>query len=356
MPASSPPFDLVPFYCPVPPVLHPRTAQIEAAAFDWLERTGLAAGPEARQRMRDANGAEFYARITPDADLERIRPAVNWIYWGFGFDDVWCDAGPVSRDPGLFVARALYVLRMLQPLPPSPLAGDDPYPSALAEVAADFRRLASPTQYQRWVQALRSWLLGAAGQVALAASRTLPDLDSYLALRLASCGGEPTSAMIEIVTGLEVPARELDSPLVVAATESARMVAALDNDLVSGWKEASLGQTGLNALTVIAAQDGCTAATAAVRVSALRDRLMVLFLRLRERAETGASPELRSYLAGLANMVRGNLEWSARVPRYHRLPGQELAPAFPGWSERPSDSAAGPPPLPSLAWWWGQLA
>ncbi len=120
------------------------------------------------------------------------------------------------------------------------------------------------------------------------------------------------------------------------------------------------GQTGQNIVTVLANERGCGLQQAVVDAVAMRDRMMCLFLRLSDRLLPGASVELRSYLSDLGHLLRGNIEWSMRVPRYNSLgsadqPPGRTATMFPGWADQPADGSLEPLPLPAIAWWWNQL-
>ncbi len=174
-------------------------------------------------------------------------------------------------------------------------------------------------------------------------------------MRLLSSGGEPTFAMLELASGLEVPAREMESPAVRALTEMAICVAALDNDRQSFRREVLRGHTGQNIYTVLVRRHGQSLSEAAVSASALRDLVFHRFLRLMARVRPRGSVELRSYLDGLRHGIRGNAEWGQMVPRYlsrGRLPDPLDDSAGFQWADRPADPAAAPPRVPTIAWWW----
>jgi hypothetical protein len=218
----------------------------------------------------------------------------------------------------------------------------------LRDVASQLRRLATPSQRVRFAAAHRAWLFGVAWQIGNRRRGHLPGLAEYLAMRLHSAGGGPTFALVEIAGGEEVPASEMDAPVVRAVTEMAIMVAALDNDRHSFSNEMRRGQTDQNVFTVLMRQRGCTLDEAGYAAVALRDRILCRFLRVREALLPRASGPLRRYLTGLGHGIRGNAEWGQRVPRY-RGPGD---PAEPTWATRPVADGTGPPPVPSIAWWW----
>lgn len=350
--------DQLTFYCPIESAIHPDIEAIEDNSMAWLDTFEIYENPTQRAWLAGTNSVEFYARIVPTAAVERIQPAVNWCYWGFAFDDEHCDTGPTSSRTGSFVAKASRIVDVLET--PGADNPTDPYEAAIADIANDFRRLATPTQFHRWVQAHRIWLLAAAQQVGTVESGKALTAADYLTMRLNSCAGEPTTEMIEMVTGLEVPDRELYSLPVIALTEATRLVAALDNDLVSYRKEAKFEAAGPNLVAILKRERQCPTPEAMDTVAAIRDRVMSLFLRLRDQILVGASQELRAHVDGLGHTIRGNIEWSLRVPRYNSLSNREKAPNSPtvvavNWVDRPRDGATGPLPVPRLRWWWDCL-
>ncbi|MFF7454677.1 glutamate dehydrogenase [Kitasatospora sp. NPDC008115] len=352
--------DILPFYCPVPPAIHPEVDAVERRAHAWLDRTGLCPTTASRAWTAGTNSAEFYARFAPDADPDRLWIAVCWIYWGFAFDDARCDEGPLAADPAGFAALAGTVQRALE-LPGS-LDTDDPYAAALHDIGERFRACAGPVQNRRFQQAHRAWLSGVQWQIGNRAAGHMPDLDAYLSMRLHSAGGEPTYAMLEIANGIDVPAAEMDSPAVCALTEMAILVAALDNDRHSHAKEAGRGQTDQNIFAVLTARHTLAPRQALHEAVALRDAVLDRFLALRDEVSRRAGADLRRYLDDLGHGIRGNIEWGLRVPRYLSLrdaasgPGTTTAPDRLPWAERPLTGTLDVRRLPTISWWWQDLA
>jgi hypothetical protein len=119
--------------------------------------------------------------------------------------------------------------------------------------------------------------------------------------------------------------------------------------------------TPINLIDVIArCEDRCNDATQ--QMIAYRDRLMCLFLRLRDQLIKTASPALRSYLNSLGHGIRSNIDWSLTVPRYNTLyagDGSTHAARITLASscvDKPTAESLDPLPWPSIAWWWAQLA
>ncbi|MFT7838869.1 hypothetical protein Q5530_22240 [Saccharothrix sp. BKS2] len=338
---------LRPFYCPVPAAVHPRAAEAERDALAWVDRIGLAADGEARERLLRTNSADFYARLAPRADYDGLRLAVRWVYWGFLFDDRRCDGGRFSDDPVAFPPMAARVQRAVD----APWSGavDDRYARAVQDIVRDVYELRTPTQARRFTDAHRAWLFATTWQVANRARGHVPTLDDYAAMRLQTCGGAPTIALLEIANGPEVPGAEMDSPAVRALTEMAITVAAWDNDFHSYDKEAGEHHTDQNLVNVLAHHCRLPPDRAVAEAVRLRDRVLTRFLRLREVvAARPASVALRTYLDCLGHAIRGNNDWAFGVPRYRGL-------MAPGWADEPADDNPDPLPLPTIAWWWDDL-
>jgi terpene synthase-like protein len=346
---------LAQIYCPIEHAINPAVDRVQARAGDWLDEFGFCADRRERACVIGSNSADFYARFAPAADEDRLLAAVLWVYWGFAFDDAFCDDGPVSDAPGEFAAIAATVQRALEV--PTPMRPQDPvlrrYCAALQDIASRLRDLGTPTQFQRFVVAHQAWLAGVMVQVGNRGRGHMPDMSDYLTMRLHSAGGEPTFAMLEIANGCEIPASEMDSAEVCAATEMAIMVAALDNDRLSLAKELARRHTEQNVFNVLTNQ-GYPLDEAIEHAVALRDRVLCRFLRLREWLLPRASEALHTYLDGLRHGIRGNAEWGLRVPRYvshGELPGP-IAEIDIRWADHPADEHDQAPNIPAISWWW----
>ena len=86
--------------------------------------------------------------------------------------------------------------------------------------------------------------------------------------------------MSEIADGYELSAEAVEHPAVRALTEMSWLLVAFDNDLYSYHRENVLQGNGLNAVDVVAREQGRTVAEAVDTVVAMRDRVMCRFLAL----------------------------------------------------------------------------
>jgi hypothetical protein len=339
-------------FCPLESAVHPRVRQVEKRAVEWIDGSGMCASDRERAWVVATHSADFFARLAPVADEDRLLAAALWVYWGFAFDDARCDRGPLSVRPAQFNSLAGQVQRACETRLAVP---EDRYARSLQDIMGRFRSFAPPTQVARFVHAHRTWLSGVAWQIGNQAVGRMPGLDEFLAMRLQSSGGHPTFALLELATGGEVPDRELHRPAVLALTEMAIMVAALDNDRHSLHKEMCRDRADQNIYTVLTAGRSLSLQEAVDEANRLRDRILRRFLDLHDRVRPTAGVDLAAYLQGLRHGVRGNNEWGLRVPRYLAFGHwpDEQEDVLPAWAAEPSDPRPGPiEGAPSVAWWW----
>lgn len=356
----APGVELPPCYCPIESAIHPKVDAIEKRAIDWIDRCALCESDAERGWVVATNSAEFYARFVPDGVEDNVLAAALWVYWGFAFDDARCDNGPLSTRPAAFRALASQLQLILNAPKATTIDSTDRFVLSLRDIALTLRRHATPQQLRRFSEAHRHWLSCVAWQISNQTRGHMPDLAEYTAMRLGSCGGPPTLALLEIANAMEVPAAEMQSPAVRALTAMVWLVAGWDNDLHSYNKEAHQQDSDQNVVNVLVHHHGQSIEQALLSAVAMRDRVMHLFLRLREKTLTHASEPLRSYLMSLGHGIRGNIDWALRVPRYTSL-SDLTAPPGPAharqsrWAEEPSDASSEPLPIPVINWWWKQL-
>lgn len=352
--------EIAPFFCPIDPVMHPRVREVEETSADWAMRIGLCRNEAQLARWRGTDSAAFYAGMTPQGILERLQVAADWVYWGFSFDDHRCDEGSNAIDPARFVPVASRLLRILE-TQNAALCGQDPYLLGLCDLARRYRELGTAVQARRWVAANHLWLFGVIQQNTHRAHGGPPNINDYITTRIHDCGGPPTQSMYEFVNGAEIPGSEMDSPPVRAITELFWLIAALDNDRVSRHKEILGQRDAYNLIDVIARCENRCEQDATQQMIGYRDRLMCLFLRLRDQLTHGASAPLRTYLTSLGHGIRSNIDWSLTVPRYNTLYAKDGVTQIARITlashcvEQPTNDCMEPLPWPSVAWWWTQL-
>ena len=348
-----------PLWCPLETTLHPAAADIESCVQPWMAGFGL--DERTLRRAAAATISGWVCRVAPDSNPERLRWFAQWVDWGLTMDDQLIDAGPLRAQPHAYNPL---VCRMLNHLLHPETPTDEPFTAALGDLSRRARTIASPALVALWRQTHHAWLLGAACSVSDRAVRRTRTVDDHLIIGVMDRAVSTFTLMIEMVEGTELPAAERAQPAVRAVTAAAQLLVTCYNDIASYSHEVHQDSPESNLVHILATEQHLAPQDAMVAAVAMVDRLMLLFVELREHLETTGSVELRRYLTQLSHMIRGNSDWQRHVPRYtttlevdmqalNQLPAIPSRPLY-DYASAPSDSRRMPLSA-STTWWWSVL-
>lgn len=341
------------FYCPITPIPYPHLDSLVASTLQWARGVRLCADDTKRTEnfaVAGAHGTAYFYPRTPI--MRRIQTFACFHAWILAVDDRSEDSP--DNDRLCWLAERLPRFVRILEAPDMGYRSHDHFEQALGDIAASLRQWASPGQLRRFTDSLRTWALGCVWEAAAWDRGTPPALADYLPMRYADGGGTATTvaAMLVMRDGEELPDATADSPQVRAVSEAAVLTLLLDNDRYSRAKTLQRHGKETDIIDVIQHADpDCPYAEAVKQAVALRDRIMTLYLRLRDQLRPSAGPELGRYLSALDDLISGNLEWGRNFVRYI-TPDRVLPP----YAEKPSDLSTEPLDIPAIAWWWDQLA
>ncbi|AWZ06651.1 MULTISPECIES: terpene synthase family protein [unclassified Streptomyces] len=338
---------LPPVYCPIERAFHPKAASVQNRAFDWIERHRLfgdAGIP--RESALATDSARVTGSMMPGAPEDLLLLYATYVYWGFSVDDLF-DTGTTEERTHHYRTLAPRLMRAVES--PAAQADDDgPHVALLLDMRRYLERCATPAQVRLWVDTIHAWLLGVALELDSTRDQSLPGVNDYLFVRMYVGAARAVTVTLEICGGgEEIPAQERESTAVTALTQAAGVLMNLYQDLFSHHKE---GPTDHNIINVLTHATGSSQQQARVQAVELCDRIMVLFLRLREQTAPRVSAPTRTYLDNLGHALSGVLDWCHTTARYKT--GTTTAPVR---AEQPSAPGLAPPPYPNIAWWWDQL-
>jgi hypothetical protein len=341
------------FYCPITPTPYPHRGSLVASTLQWARGIRLCADDTKRTENFAVAGAHSTAYFYPrTSTTERIQTLANFHAWILAVDDRAEDSPDDERL--CWLAETLPRFARILEAPDLGHRSHDHFDQALGDIAASLHQWAGPGQLRRFTDSLRIWALGCIWEAAAWDRGIPPSLADYLPMRYAAGGGTAAAgaAMAVMRDGEELPDATADSPQVRAVSEAAVLTVLLDNDRYSRAKTLRQHGKEIDIIDVIQHADpGCSYAEAVQQAVALRDRIMTLYLRLREQLRLNAGPELCHYLSALDDLLRGNLEWGRNFVRYI-TPDRVLPP----YADKPSDLSTEPLDIPAIAWWWDQLA
>ncbi|AHH22134.1 terpene synthase family metal binding domain-containing protein [Nocardia nova SH22a] len=335
---------LPPLYCPFTPTTHPEAEQINAQAVAWWERhSEFPADPAARARLLGARGPVWVANSSPDASAERLAVVAPFFIFAFAIDD-WLE----GLDDADEVADACGMLWRQMTVPDRAIF-DAPIVSSWLGIIDGFRRIATPTQYRRWVHYMSAFFHGTAWEARIHRQSCTPDPNTYTTLALGSAGVFGFVPLPEIIHQQEALEHEMADSAVIAFIESAGLLIKWINDLSSYAKDLLDGSKDqvTNPITVLAKHLHCPPQQAVVELIHLWNRTMQLVVALREQLLPQAGPGLAHVLDDTVNGIANILTWHDNNPRYAMI-----ARAFSVTDQPPADLDLTPPPIPSIAWWW----
>ncbi|MDX3853422.1 terpene synthase family protein [Streptomyces sp. AK02-01A] len=273
--------------------------------------------------------------------------------WALALDDDVLDHAQARSRPSELIRLVCEMTRVLESPGYHPPEDQNFFIAAGHDAMEQLRAECTPTQMDRLSAGLRRLFMSAVHKLHV----DEPSEDEYLSLRFQDFGSSVYAVLIDMCGPAPTPDEEWNSPAVQAAVECVTLLCALENDVFSFHKEKSEGQPAPNFLDVLQTNRGLSFDEAVAMTVETRDRLMLLFLRLRERLMASAGAPLRNLIERLGHFVITNTEVTLCAPRYNPPPAQPLAleeviktPAC--WAQSPSTTNTSPLPYPSISWWW----
>ncbi|MFF8874554.1 terpene synthase family protein [Streptomyces massasporeus] len=349
-------FTLPPFYCPLPSACSPLAEAAGDDALEWLTSHGLCGDPTVLARIREAEVHRLMGLMIPQPENEDVfRTLTRFAHLVLLAEDLLFDGSPSAGGLGGIIEQAGKVMRVMESPGYRTTAADDPYTLALVDVMNRLRRQSAPGRVGRLTHEMRRCFAGAVRGINAMHSPVPLTEDRYMSIRLDDVAGHLVIVLIEMCGSDPLTDDAWQSPAVLACLESAGMVGALDNDLFSYRKESV---HDLNLINVLQTTRGLSVQDAVDETMKVRDRVMRLFLRLREELLVGAPVPQRYVLEQLGQAMRGHVEWGLTAPRH--TAGSSNGAAARGaslsgcWADSPSTADTDPLPYPSISWWWDQ--
>lgn len=338
-------------YSPFPAAIHPRHTAIEHRTTAWANSFRI--GPEQlRRSLTQQQIGTFAARILPEGREEVVQILADFVIWLFGVDDGHCEDGDLGTRPGDLASVLSRLLRIAQN-PEVPIMPKDPLAEGLRDLRSRIDRHATPAQATRWVDAPREYFLAVVWEAAHRHRKAIPSLSDYVLMRLYDGATTVVMPLLEMAHGYELTPDERDDKRVRAAAETAYFLLCWDNDILSFHKESRTGRYYLNALPVLQREYNLSLGKALTTAIAQRDRVLGLYLRLRDHLLHSASPQLRQYLTSLNHYIRAFQDWGISSSRYTCPDDPAQLPTR--FRETPTDDSADPLPIPAISWWWDML-
>ncbi|MEH0823271.1 MULTISPECIES: terpene synthase family protein [unclassified Micromonospora] len=303
--------------CPIPPRLSPHADQVQGWLLDRLPRLGLPLDDAARKRLNRAGFARYAGRLYPDATEPDLRTLATLFTWFFLVDDA-CD-GPDRLSPDQIRALRAGALSLLREGPRGRHPGfGGPLRRLLVEAWRVPRRRMPARWRLRFADAVGHHLDGTWRESVAKDLGRQPSVAEYVELRRATSAAYVSYPLIEFATGRPLPDPVYHHP-------SLRRIGDLGNDLLSWYNDlASLERDratsgGHNLVLAVAAERKVPLDTAVDLVAERWRATMDLFVALRAEAPSfgpALDAAVTTHLDGIADAVRGTLDWTLESARY----------------------------------------
>jgi 5-epi-alpha-selinene synthase len=299
--------------CPFPLTLNRHVRAAHDHCVRWLD--DLHGDPRLVQRAAGARMAWMVAGFYPNASLDPLCLAADYLCWAFALDD-YGDETPAGQRPAQ-LAQAFdsfdSVFRGV-----TPPNATDPAVRGLHDIVQRLGRFASAQQMTDFHEANRAYFGGMLWEANNRASGWVPDESTFMTLRPAAGAVPPFFALIEPIEGIVLAPSVKQHPDVQALGRLAGGIVCWVNDVLSYEKEKRLGDVH-NLAIVYEEHRGLASGNAIARAVAQNNLEVLEFLeRQASLPSFGATQDeqLRRYLNVLGSMMRVTRDWTLGSARY----------------------------------------
>ena len=292
------------FHFPWSSACHPDAEDVERHALAFAERFGLVPDEEYRARLARTKYGWLAARCYPQADRELVQIAADYFIWFFIADDMFVDrVHTLSSSTIPNLTAMIDVLDHHRP-------GDEPVfgEHAWLDVCTRLRRRLSHEHFQRFAHGMRMWAATAGLQIANHLQASSVDIAPYETVRRHTSGTYPCLVLGDAANAGPITPAEYNDPLTQRMCLHTNNVVCWSNDVQSVRMEMNQPGQYWNMVTIYA-ERGLTLQESVDLVAQRVRGEIAAFTALAETVEPHAGTELRGFITGLRNWMRGYQDW-----------------------------------------------
>ncbi|MFI7279747.1 terpene synthase [Micromonospora chersina] len=303
--------------CPIPSRLSPHADAVQVWLVGQLDRLGLPLDPAMRERLARAGFARYAGRLYPDASEADLRSLAALFTWFFLVDDA-CE-GPGRLAPAQIRALRDGTLALLREGPRARHAGfSGPLRRLLVQAWREPRRRMPARWRLRFADAVADHLDGVWREAVATAAGRPPGVAEYVQLRRATSAAYVSYPLIEFAAGRPLPDAVHHHPALRRLADLANDLLSWYNDLASLERDRAMAG-GHNLVLAVAAERGVPMPAAVDLVATHWRAEMARFMALRAAVPSfgpALDESVTAHLDGLANAVRGTVDWTLESARY----------------------------------------
>ncbi|KAG8216688.1 isoprenoid synthase domain-containing protein [Butyriboletus roseoflavus] len=282
----------------------------------------------ARRAFHGLKAGKLAAMTYPNAGYPQLRACSDFLSWLFHLDDLSDDMDDRGIDKvANVVMNSIYHPHTYRsPARLNRMTKESVFSVFYYRLYKRIIRTAAPGTYQRLQETMELFFQAIHQQALDRANGTVPDLESYIALRRDTSGCKPCWALIEYAHHLHIPDDVMDHPTIRSLGEATNDLVTWSNDIFSYDMEQSKGHTH-NMINVIMHEQGLDLQDAVNAVGDLCKRAIDRFTHDRANLPSWGptiDADVRVYVDGLADWIVGSLHWSFETERYFGVAGKRV--------------------------------
>ncbi|MBE8999789.1 terpene synthase [Nostoc sp. LEGE 12447] len=303
-------------YCPFPSLMNKYVDVLEEYSLEWVLRFKLLPDKSSFQRFCKAKFFLLAASTYPSCQLEELKIANDLLSWLFIWDDQ-CDLSDLRKQPERLKGFHDIFLGILNG---KELTNQDvPLAHALSNLRHRILERGNTKWFHHFLCSFKGYFQGCVEEATNRIQGVVPDIDTYMAIRILAGGVEPVIELIEFCDHLIISDFVREHDIVKELKLKANKVLCWGNDIFSALREMEDGDVH-NLVLVLHYQENLPLVQAINRAAEIHDQDVLNMMNLEASIPNFGEEEdaeLAKYISGLHSWISANLAWCAQSTRYH---------------------------------------
>jgi len=310
-------------YCPFPSQINQSVDVLKDYAFEWVMRFNLLSNEITYKRFSKTNFYWLTSCAYPHDNLEKLKIGNDWLSWLFIWDD-HCDLSDFKNQP-----EALQVIhkRFLEIFTGAETTVQDiPLAHALSDIRQRMLQTYGKRYFHLLIPCLEDYFDGCVLQARNHSKLITPDIDAYVKTRRLSVAGDLVLAWVEYFNQLQIPNILRKHDIIEQINERAINILAWCNDIFSFPKELASNDVH-NLVLVLHYQHQISLEKALEYAVDMHNQEVQAMLNLEASIPSFGEEvdiEVKKYISGIHDWIRGNFDWSKKTVRYNSLENLDL--------------------------------
>ncbi|CAE6452514.1 unnamed protein product [Rhizoctonia solani] len=285
----------------------------ETASHAWFDSYGILSDSD-RKKFFDCRFCLLVSLLYPDADLDHLRPAMDFMLWLFSFDDM-ADLGEFKLE-GL--KRAVDItMTVLQD--PDSIQPNLKIAATLHSFFNRMRQNGSPTAIRHFIEATESYTRAIAQEMVDEHAGHIQTFEEYRKYRPDTSAVKLTLATLEYAHGINIPDEVLHDPIISQLSLAGNEILTWANDIYSFPREYAGGHTH-NLVFIIMWYNQLELQDAVDYVNQLIEQRVQDYLEAKAKLRSfgpDLDEEVTRYIQGIEYCVQACIDWSFITTRKH---------------------------------------